>query len=71
MTAELLKDVLPIGGTADASTVRRHLHKVAGRHAADLGNEQPGGLNAGRDQPLPQGSYGFRLNTSDILTVSH
>jgi hypothetical protein len=56
MTAELLKDVLPIGGTADASTVRRHLHKVAGRHAANLGNEQPGGLNAGKDQPLPQGS---------------
>jgi hypothetical protein len=56
MTAELLKDVLPIGGTADASAIRRHLHKVAGRHDADLGDEQPGGLNAGKDQPLPQGS---------------
>ncbi|UEM24368.1 ISKra4 family transposase (plasmid) [Skermanella mucosa] len=56
MTAELLRDVLPIGGTADASTVRRHLHKVAGRHDADLSDEQPGGLGAGEDQPLPQGS---------------
>ena len=41
MTADLLKDVLPIGGTADASTIRRHLHKVAARHEADLSGEQP------------------------------
>jgi hypothetical protein len=54
MTTELLKDVLPIGGIADASTVRRHLHKVAGRHDADLSDEQPGGLDAGEDHPLPQ-----------------
>jgi hypothetical protein len=58
MTADLLKDVLPIGSTADASTIRRHLHKVATRHDADLGNEQPGGLDGGpgKGQPLPQGS---------------
>src|SRR3954470_2668514 len=58
MTADLLKDVLPIGGTADTSTIRRHLHKVATRHDADLGNEQPGGLDGGpgKGQPLPQGS---------------
>ena len=36
MTADLLKDVLPIGGTADASTIRRHLYKVTTRHEADL-----------------------------------
>ena len=56
MTADLLKDVLPIGSTADASTIRRHLHKVAGRHDADLGDEQPGGLDEGpvNGQPLPQ-----------------
>jgi hypothetical protein len=56
MTADLLKDVLPIGGTADASTIRRHLHKVATRHDADLGNEQPCGLDGGpgKGQPLPQ-----------------
>ena len=39
MTADLLRDVLPIGSTADASTIRRHLHKVAARHEADLGGE--------------------------------
>jgi hypothetical protein len=54
ITADLLKDVLPIGSTADASTIRRHLHKVAARHDADLGNEQPGGPDAGNGQPLPQ-----------------
>jgi hypothetical protein len=56
MTADLLKDVLPIGGTADASTIRRHLHKVAARHEADLSGEQPVGLEGGpgEDHPLPQ-----------------
>jgi hypothetical protein len=56
MTADLLRDVLPIGSTADASTVRRHLHKVAGRHDADLGDEQLGGLDGGpvNGQSLPQ-----------------
>src|SRR5688572_185238 len=56
MTADLLKDVLPIGSTADASTICRHLHKVATRHDADLGNEQPCGLDGGpgKGQPLPQ-----------------
>jgi hypothetical protein len=54
----LLKDVLPIGGTADPSTIRRHLHKAAARHEADLASEQPGGLDdgpgKGQPQPLPQ-----------------
>ena len=56
MTAQLLKDVLPVGGTANAWTIRRHLHKVAARHEADLGSEQPVGLESGPDngQPLPQ-----------------
>jgi hypothetical protein len=56
MTADLLRDVLPIGSTADASTIRRHLHKVAARHEADLSGEQPGGLDEGpvNGQPLPQ-----------------
>ena len=56
MTAALLKDVLPIGSTADASTVCRHLHKVAGRHDADFSDEQPDGLGAGEDKPLPKGT---------------
>ena len=58
MTADLLKDILPISGTVDASTIRRHLHKVAHRHEADLNGEQPGGLDdgpgKGQPQPLPQ-----------------
>jgi hypothetical protein len=55
-TVDLLKDVLPIGSTADASSVRRHLHKVAARHDADLGDEQLGNFadGAGKGQPLPQ-----------------
>jgi hypothetical protein len=56
MTADLLKDVLPIGSTADASTIRRHLYKVTTRHEADLSDEQPGGIDEGpvNGQPLPQ-----------------
>ncbi len=56
LTAQLLKEVLPIGSTANACTIRRHLHKVATRHDADLGSEQPGGggLDVGKGQPLPQ-----------------
>jgi hypothetical protein len=45
MTVDLLKDILPIGSTADASTIRRHLHKVTARYDADLSGEQPGGLD--------------------------
>ena len=54
MTVDLLKDVSPIGSTADASTIRRHLHKVAARHEADLSGEQLGGPDAGNGQLLPQ-----------------
>jgi hypothetical protein len=55
MTTDLLKDILPIGSTVDASTIRRHLHKVAARHEADLGSEQPGGSDGGftDGQPWP------------------
>src|SRR4051812_41262533 len=41
LTAELLKEVLPIGRGANASTIRSHLHRVAARHEADLGAEPP------------------------------
>ena len=56
LTAQLLKEVLPIGSTANACTIRRHLHKIAVRHEADLGSEQRVGLESGPDngQPLPQ-----------------
>ena len=56
LTAQLLKEVLPVGSTANAGTLRRHLHKVAARHEADLGSEQPVGLESDpdNDQPVPQ-----------------
>jgi hypothetical protein len=58
LTAQLLKDLLPIGSTANACTIRRQLHKVAARHDADLGGEQLGSLDSGpgkgQVQPLPQ-----------------
>ena len=56
LTARLLKEVLPVGSTANACTIRRHLHRIAVRHEADLGSEQPVGLESGPDngQPLPQ-----------------
>ena len=56
LTAQLLKEVLPVGSTANAGTLRRHLHKVAARHEADLGSEQPVGLESSPDngQPVPQ-----------------
>jgi hypothetical protein len=56
LTAQLLNEVLPIGSTANACTIRRHLHKVAARHEADLGSEQPVGLESDPDngQPVPQ-----------------
>ena len=59
LTAALLKEVLPVGSTANAATVRCHLHKVADRHDADLGAEQPGpggGPAAGQAMPIPQGA---------------
>jgi len=71
LTAQLLNEVLPIGSTANACTIRRHLHKVAARHDADLGGGQQGGLDTGNDQPLPQGTVivgidgGYVRNWSD------
>jgi hypothetical protein len=66
MTADLLKDILPIGGSADPSTIRRHLHKAAARHEADLASEQPGGLDdgpgKGQPQPLPQAAVIVGIN---------
>ncbi len=40
MTIELLQDVLPIGATTNAETIRNHLHKMASRAEAELGQEQ-------------------------------
>ena len=41
LTADLLRDVLPVGATANPETIRRHLHQVAARREAELGDEQP------------------------------
>jgi hypothetical protein len=59
LTADLLRDVLPIGTTANASTIRNHLHKVARRCDIDLGAEQ-GGFIEGcpadwKKLPVPEG----------------
>lgn len=40
MSVDLLKDVLPIGAKANAETVRNHLHKIAARAEAELGEER-------------------------------
>ncbi len=39
-TVGLLKDVLPVGATLNAETVRNHLHQVANRMEGELGEEQ-------------------------------
>jgi hypothetical protein len=36
LTADLMKDVLPIGDTLNAATIRHHLHNVAQRQEKDL-----------------------------------
>src|SRR5689334_1739024 len=58
LTAELLKEVLPIGRGANASTIRSHLHRVAARHEAELGDELPSVLEDAsvepRELPIPE-----------------
>lgn len=39
VTADLLKEVLPIDTKSNAATIRNHLHKIAARSEADLGDE--------------------------------
>ena len=56
---DLLKDVLPIGESLSAETVRNHLHKAASRMEDDLADEQFSFIETNqRDRaamPLPQG----------------
>jgi hypothetical protein len=40
LTAELLRDTLPIAETVNAASIRNHLHRVARRAEAALGDEQ-------------------------------
>jgi hypothetical protein len=57
LTAGLLKDVLPVD--ASAATIRNHLHKVALRQEAELGDERPGFVEGnsvnGKGLPMPEG----------------
>ncbi|KAA1053949.1 ISKra4 family transposase [Azospirillum argentinense] len=59
LTADLLKEVLPVGTTANASTIRNHLHKVARRCDAGLGPEQVGFIDGcpadWKELPVPEG----------------
>src|SRR3954468_2380724 len=45
LTAGLLKDVLPVDARTNAAAIRNHLHKVALRQEAELGDERPHFVN--------------------------
>ncbi len=57
----MLKDVLPVDTRTNAATIRNHLHKVALRQEADLGDGQPrlaeveGDSANGKGLPMPEG----------------
>lgn len=56
--AELLKEVLPVGESTNHETIREHLHSVAERMEAELGEElQPDPVQPelSADLPLPDG----------------
>src|SRR4051812_235295 len=61
LTAGLLKDVLPVDTRTNAATIRNHLHKVALRQEAELGDGQPrlaeveGNPADGKELPVPEG----------------
>ena len=63
LTASLLKDVLPVDTRTNAATICNHLHKVALRQEADLGDERPGFVEGdsvnGKGLPMPEGSCQF------------
>ena len=58
-TADLLKDVLPIGEGLSPETLRRHLTRVAARMETELGTEQSGFVETSMYQreklPIPEG----------------
>lgn len=75
MTADLLTDVLPIGRTANASTIRNHLHRVARRHEAELGPDQPcfiaGGPADWKALSLPDGPIVVGIDGGYVLLMCH
>ncbi len=65
--AELLQEVLPVGNSVNAETVRNHLQATAERLEQELGEEQQLPLFEGSDedweqQPLPDGSITVGLD---------
>jgi hypothetical protein len=59
-TADLLKEVLPVGETLNPETVRNHLQQTAERIEQELGEErQPNAFDGSEEQweqqPLPDG----------------
>src|SRR3954447_23937877 len=60
MTADVLQEILPIGSTANASTLRRTVHRVAARHEAELGTGQASDIagcpTEGPPRPIAQGT---------------
>ena len=59
VTVDLLKDVLPVGTTLNAETVRSHLHRVATRMEGELGQERASFIEGSPSDrarlPLPEG----------------
>ena len=51
VTVELLKDVLPVGTTLNAETVRNPLHRVATRMEGELGQERTSFIEASPSDP--------------------
>lgn len=68
LMADLLQEVLPIGTTANASTIRNHLHRVARRCDADLGAEQAGFIGGcpadWKELPIPEGPRSSSASTA-------
>ena len=60
MTADVLQEILPIGSPANASTLRRTVHRVAARHEAELGTEPVSDITGcpteGPPRPIAQGT---------------
>lgn len=73
ITADLLREVLPIGTTANASTIRNHLHQVARRCDADLGVEQVGFIDDcpadWKELPIPEGPIVVGLDGGYAVTM--
>jgi hypothetical protein len=75
MTTDLLRDVFPIGATANAKTVRNHLHRTASRADAELGNEQSSFVDGcpamWKDLPHPEGPIVVGIDGGFLRSWDH